>query len=77
MLPPIDDTQARQLLQRCAQRDERALVELHRTMARRIHAFAWQRLRSEEDAQTVVIDTLHEVWKSAERFRGESLSTLR
>ena len=73
MLPPIDDTRARQLLQRCAQRDERALVELHRTMARRIHAFAWQRLRSDADAQTVVIDTLHEVWKSADHFRGESL----
>lgn len=73
MLPPIDDTQARQLLQRCAQRDQRALLELHRLLARRIHAFAWQRLRSDEDAQTVVVDTLHEVWKSAARFRGESL----
>lgn len=75
MQPPIDDTLARQLLQRCASRDERALVELHRLLARRIHAFAWQRLRNDEGAQTVVVDTLHEVWKSAARFRGESLVT--
>jgi len=75
MQPLIDDTLARQLLQRCAQRDERALVELHRLLARRIHAFAWQRLRNDEEAQTVVVDTLHEVWKSAARFRGESLVT--
>lgn len=75
MQPPIDDTLARQLLQRCAQRDETALVELHRLLARRIHAFAWQRLRDDEESQTVVIDTLHEVWKSAARFRGDSLVT--
>lgn len=73
MQPPLDDARARQLLQACAMGDQKALVELHRMLARRIHAFAWQRLRSAEDAQTVVIDTLHEVWKSAARFRGESL----
>lgn len=73
MQPPIDDTRARRLLQDCACGDQKALVELHRMLARRIYAFAWQRLRSDEDAQTVVIDTLHEVWKSAARFRGESL----
>ena len=73
MPTPIDDAHARRLLQGCMERDERALVELHGLFARRIHAFAWQRLNSDEDAQTVVVDTLHEVWKSAARFRGESL----
>ena len=73
MTQPIDDTLVRDLVTRCAQRDERALVELHGLLARRIYAFAFHRLRNEQDAETVVIDTLHEVWKSAARFRGDSM----
>jgi RNA polymerase sigma-70 factor, ECF subfamily len=72
MTQPVEDDNARRLLERCARKDERALAELHGLLARRIHAFASHRLRNEEDAVTVVIDTLHEVWKSAGRFRGDS-----
>jgi RNA polymerase sigma-70 factor (ECF subfamily) len=72
MTQPVDDELARELLRRCAERDERALAELHRLMAQRIYAFAFHRLRDETAAQTVVIDTLYEVWKSAGKFRGES-----
>lgn len=72
MTEPIEDEVARGLIERCAQRDERALTELHRLMARRIYAFAFHRLRDEEAAQTVVVDALHEVWKCAAKFRGES-----
>jgi RNA polymerase sigma-70 factor, ECF subfamily len=72
MIQPIDDTLARRLLQRCAQKDERALKDLHRLMAPRIYAFVSHRLRDSSAAETVVVDTLYEVWKSAARFRGES-----
>lgn len=75
MIQPIDDALARRLVARCAERDEKALVQLHELLARRIYAFAFHRLRDEQDAETVVVDTLHEVWKSAERFRGDSLVT--
>jgi RNA polymerase sigma-70 factor (ECF subfamily) len=63
------------LVRRCADRDDKALAELHRQLARRIHAFAFQRLRNSTDAETVVTDTLMEVWRSAARFKGASLAT--
>ncbi len=72
MTQPVDDELARELLRRCAEQDERALAELHRVMAQRIYAFAFHRLRDETAAQTVVIDTLYEVWKCAGKFRGDS-----
>jgi RNA polymerase sigma-70 factor (ECF subfamily) len=72
MIQPVDDALARRLLQRCAQKDERALKDFHRLMAPRIYAFASHRLRDASMAETVVVDTLYEVWKSADRFRGES-----
>lgn len=73
MTKPVDDVLARGLLGDCARQEERALAQLHRMMAPRIYAFAFHRLRSEEAAQTVVIDTMFEVWKNAAKFRGESL----
>lgn len=67
-----DDATLRALLERCAARDESALVTIHKLLARRIHAFAFQRVRDGADAETIVFETLYEVWKNAARFRGES-----
>lgn len=73
-MPPAadDDEHARTLLQRCARGDERALSDLYRLMAHRIHAFARHRLDDDDQATSVVVDTLHEVWRNAARFRGDS-----
>ena len=68
----LSDDEVRQLLGRLVDRDERALRELHEIFARRIYLFAVSRLRDEDAAQTVMIDTLFEVWKHPDRFRGES-----
>lgn len=46
--------------------------ELHDLYARRIFLFAMSRVRNEEIAETVMIDTLFEVWQHPDRFRGES-----
>lgn len=69
----FSNEQARQLLRRIGQRDEDALKQLHRHFGRRIYAFALNRLHDPQEAETVVIDTLYEVWKSSDRFRGDSL----
>ncbi len=64
--------EARALLERIGRRDESALRELHDRLARRIFLFAMARLRNEEAAETVMTDTLFEIWKHPDRFRGES-----
>jgi RNA polymerase sigma-70 factor (ECF subfamily) len=68
----LSDDEVRSLLDRLAGKDERALRELHERFARRIYLFAVTRLRDEDAAQTVMIDTIFEVWKHPDRFRGES-----
>jgi RNA polymerase sigma-70 factor (ECF subfamily) len=60
------------VLERISRQDESALRELHDLYARRIFLFAMARLRDEEGAQTVVMDTLFEVWKKPLAFRAES-----
>jgi RNA polymerase sigma-70 factor, ECF subfamily len=68
-----DDAKGRELLAKIGRQDERALQEFHGSYARRIYAFAVKRLRNADEAETVVSDTLFEVWKHPDRFRGESL----
>jgi RNA polymerase sigma-70 factor, ECF subfamily len=66
----LEDVQA--LLQRLAARDEGALRELHARLGRRIVAFALHRTGDLDLAQSVMVDTLMEVWKHPLKFRGES-----
>lgn len=68
----VDEQAATRLLQRLEQQDEKALVELHRLFARRIYAFALNRVNDCDAAESIVSDTLFEVWKNPGRFRGES-----
>jgi RNA polymerase sigma-70 factor (ECF subfamily) len=68
----LSDAAVRDLLDRLIRRDERAMRELHGRYGRRIYLFAVARLRDEDAAETVMIDTLFEVWKHPDRFRGES-----
>jgi RNA polymerase sigma-70 factor (ECF subfamily) len=60
------------LLQRMGRGDEAALRELYRAYSRSIYAFALRRLRDAAEAEEIVVDTMHEVWRHPERFRGES-----
>ncbi|QTN22194.1 sigma-70 family RNA polymerase sigma factor [Rhizobacter sp. AJA081-3] len=69
----IDDEEyLRGLLRRIGQSDERALGELMPKFNVIIARFAWNKLRSEEDAEEVVVDTFEAVWKSAKSFEGRS-----
>jgi RNA polymerase sigma-70 factor, ECF subfamily len=60
------------LLKRIAAQDEGAFREIHDAFARPLYLFALNRLRDADKAQEIVADTLHEIWKHPDRFRGEA-----
>lgn len=69
----MDNATALFLLQRVAEKDERAFVTVHRAMGRRVFAYAMRLLDNREQAEEVVSDTMYEVWKHPQRFSGLSL----
>jgi RNA polymerase sigma-70 factor (ECF subfamily) len=68
----MENEQVFELLQRMAEKDERALREIYGVFSRKVYAFALNRLRNPAQAEEIVVDTMHEVWKHPGRFRGES-----
>jgi len=59
---------AADLVARVVDGDERSFSELYRVYGRRVYAFALRSLRDPHEAEQVVIDTMYEVWRSADRF---------
>jgi len=59
---------AADLVARVVTGDERSFGELYRVFGRRVYAFALRSLRDPHDAEQVVIDTMYEVWRRADRF---------
>lgn len=77
--PPVRQTGlpacTEQLLRLVAQGNEDAMQALYRREQRSVFAFAMQLVRSEEDAEDVVVETFLEVWRHAHRFAGQSKAT--
>lgn len=66
------DEDLRSWLQQMAARDEAALSRFYRALSGAVFAFVQRRLDNPHDAEAVVVDTLHEVWKKAATFNGQS-----
>lgn len=66
------DEDLRQWLQQMAARDEAALARFYRALSGAVFAFVQRRLDNPHDAEAVVVDTLHEAWKKAATFNGQS-----
>lgn len=72
------DEDLRLWLQQMAARDqaaeaaEVALTRFYRAMSGAVFAFVQRRLDNPQDAESVVVDTLHEAWKKAATFTGQS-----
>lgn len=69
----MDNDEVLRLLARIGQGDEAAFRELYRAFSRRLFAYVIRKLGNEAQAEEIVADTLYEVWKAPERFRGDSL----
>lgn len=70
--PRMDNDEVLRLLGRIAQADEAAFKELYRAFSRRLYAYALRQHGDPAQAEEIVADTLYEVWKAPQRFRGES-----
>jgi RNA polymerase sigma-70 factor, ECF subfamily len=68
----LETAEAKQLLAQIAGGDENAYEKLYRKVSRSVFAFVLQRCGDAGLAEEIVVDTLVEVWKHPERFRGES-----
>ena len=68
----MDNDDVLRLLTRIAGRDEGAFRELYRAFSRKLYAYVLRQLSNEAQAEEIVSDTLYEVWKAPERFRGDS-----
>lgn len=60
------------LLAQVGKGDEAAMTKLYRSFSRKIYAYALNRMRDPQGAEEVVVDTMHEVWRHPDRFRGAS-----
>ncbi|MEO8136269.1 MAG: sigma-70 family RNA polymerase sigma factor [Betaproteobacteria bacterium] len=67
----IDD-RARSLLKLVSAGDQSAFEQFYRLLSRRVYAFAMRMTNQAEAADEIMVDTMHEVWRAAGRFRGDS-----
>jgi RNA polymerase sigma-70 factor (ECF subfamily) len=68
----LDNAEALSLLAKIARGDETAFQSLYRKVSRSVYAFALQRMADAAGAEEIVVDTLLDVWKQPQRFRGEA-----
>lgn len=52
--------------------DEAAMRTLYEAFGRKVYAFALNRTRDPQQAEEIVVDTMYEVWRHPDRFRGAS-----
>jgi len=68
----VDNAEIFGLLRRIAQKDESAFRELYRAYSRKLYAYVLNQVRDVGKAEEIVADTLYEVWRQPDRFRGDS-----
>jgi RNA polymerase sigma-70 factor (ECF subfamily) len=75
MLLPLDDRPAREdeiaLLAQIAQQDQAALAQLYDRYAQVMYAIAFKILGTPEEAEEVVLDVFHQVWRTADHYNAK------
>ncbi len=68
----LSNERAFALLKEIGEGSEAAMREVYRAYSRKIYAYVLNNLRDPGEAEEIVVDTMHEVWKHPDRFRGQS-----
>jgi RNA polymerase sigma-70 factor, ECF subfamily len=68
----MDNTRVFQLLQRIARKDEAAFRELYGAFSRKVYAYVLNQIRDPAQAEEIVADTLYDIWRQPDRFRGDA-----
>jgi len=71
----MDNDDVLRLLGRIERADEAAFRELYRAFSRKLYAYVLRQLSDPAQAEEIVADTLYEVWRAPQRFRGDSQFT--
>ena len=69
----FDDVREQVLLQKCAQGDKTAFQALYELTNRKVYAYINRVLQEKADVDDVFVETYSEVWRSAAKFRGQSM----
>ena len=68
----MDNEQVIALLARIERRDERAFRDLYKAFSRKVFAYLLNRVNDHARAEEILADTMHEVWRRPQAFRGGS-----
>jgi RNA polymerase sigma-70 factor (ECF subfamily) len=68
----MDNEEVKELLVRIGREDQAAFRQLYKAFSRSVYAYVLNMLNNHAHAEEVVADTLYEVWRHPQRFRGES-----
>jgi RNA polymerase sigma-70 factor (ECF subfamily) len=68
----MDNDEVNQLLVRIGREDQAAFRQLYKAFSQRVYAYALNMLSDHARAEEVLVDTLYEVWRHPDRFRGDS-----
>jgi len=68
----MEDAAVRTLLGKVARQDEAAFTTLYKAFSGKVYAYVLNQVNDPARAEEILVDTMHELWRSAERFRGES-----
>jgi RNA polymerase sigma-70 factor (ECF subfamily) len=68
----MENTEILQLLARIGQRDEAAFRQLYKAFSRKLYAYTLRQTGDPAQAEEIVSDTLYEVWRQPDRFRGDA-----
>ena len=68
----MDNDEVSQLLVRIGREDQAAFRQLYKAFSQRVYAYVLHMLNDHARAEEVLVDTLYEVWRHPDRFRGDS-----